>query len=52
LNRCVEIAIQMQGPAAGMWLAARSRQTRQPFYQVTSDRSLTGGGWSKLEEET
>src|ERR1700726_258054 len=33
-----------------MWLATRGRQTRQPFYEVTSDCSLTGTGCSQLEE--
>jgi hypothetical protein len=33
-----------------MWLATRRRQTRQPFYEVTSDCSLTGTGCSQLEE--
>jgi hypothetical protein len=50
LNRASRSRLKCKDPVAGMWFATRPRQTRQPFYEVTSDRSLTGTGCSQLEE--
>jgi hypothetical protein len=35
---------------AGISLAMRCEQTRQPFFEVTSDCSLTGTGCDQLEK--